>query len=177
MLASRTAMDPREAALRSAVICEKLLALDRVKNAGCVMAYCAYKNEPDLNEFINALMELGKAVALPYIAGSELKAVRYESGSAMKSNKYGIMEPVPVNDVDELEPDVVVVPGIAFDSRLYRIGFGGGYYDRFLAYSNAYKIGVCYDYQVVDGFACEAHDVPMDAVVTEKRIIGRKGCA
>jgi 5-formyltetrahydrofolate cyclo-ligase len=177
MLARRNAMDPGEAALSSALICEKLLALDCVKNAACVMAYCAYKNEPDLNEFIKTLMSLGKAVALPYIAGTELKAVRYESGSVMNKSKYGIPEPVFINDADELKPDVVVVPGIAFDSKLYRIGFGGGYYDRFLASSNAYKTGVCYDYQVVEGFACEAHDVPMDVVVTEKRIIGGKGCA
>ncbi len=178
MLRARTMMDPGEAACSSALICGKLLTLDRVKTAACVMAYCTFKNEPDLNEFINACRALGKSVALPYIVGKgELKAVRYESDSLMKKSKFGIPEPELKSKGDELKPDVVIAPGIAFDAELYRIGFGGGYYDRFLACSTAYKIGVCYDYQIVDGIGCEAHDVPMDVVVTEKRIIGGRGCA
>jgi 5-formyltetrahydrofolate cyclo-ligase len=177
ILKARTMMDVSDAASLSVLICDKLLALDCVKAAACIMAYCTYKNEPDLTKLIDECLELGKTVALPYIAGKgELIAVRYESDSVMKSNIYGIPEPVLKNDSEEEEPDVVMVPGIAFDGKLCRVGFGGGYYDRFLASVNTYKIGVCFDYQVVDDIACDAHDVPMDIVLTEKRIIGGVGC-
>lgn len=178
ILKARTAMDQNDLCALSALINEKLLSLESIKNAACIMAFYSYKNEPDLKEFMYACMDMGKIVALPYIAGKgEMIAVRYERDSVMKSNVYGIPEPVLMNESEDEEPDVVIVPGIAFDGEFHRIGFGEGYYDRYLASVNAYKIGVCFDYQVVDRIACAPHDVPMDMIVTEKRVIGGQGCA
>jgi 5-formyltetrahydrofolate cyclo-ligase len=162
----------------SKLINDKLISLDRVKDASCIMAYYSYKNEPDLTEFIHTCLDMGKLIALPYIAGEgELIAVRYEYDCVMKSNIYGIPEPVLMNESEEEDPDVIIVPGIAFDNKLNRVGFGGGYYDRYLKDTDAYKIGVCFDYQIVDSIDSVPHDVPMDMIVTEKRILGGDGCA
>jgi 5-formyltetrahydrofolate cyclo-ligase len=178
ILKTRTMMDLGDLKTFSGIISDKLLTLDRVKSASCIMAYYSYKNEPDLKEFMNACLDLGKLVALPYIAGKgEMIAVRYEYDGIMKSNIYGIPEPVLTSDSEEEQPDVVIVPGIAFDEKLCRVGFGGGYYDRFLKNAGAYKIGVCFDYQIVDCIDSCSHDVPMDIIVTEKRMLGGDGCA
>lgn len=170
-------MDDKDAELFSGVITGKLLQLDCVKNAASIMAYYSFMNEPNLMAFMHRCMDMGKRVALPYVAGKgEMIAVAYEYDSVMKSNVYGIPEPVLTNDTDIEQPDLVIVPGIAFDESLHRIGFGGGYYDRFLDGSAAKKIGVCFDYQVVKDIGPKGHDVPMDMIVTEKRVMGDTGC-
>jgi 5-formyltetrahydrofolate cyclo-ligase len=125
ILMARTMMDPRDLKTYSALISNKLLSLDRVKDAECIMAYYSYKNEPDLKDFIQTCLDMGKRAALPYVAGEgEMIAVRFESDSVMKSNIYGIPEPVLTNDTEEEKPDVVIAPGIAFDRNMYRVGFG-----------------------------------------------------
>ena len=139
------------------------------------MAYYSYKNEPDLILFIRKCIGLGKSVSLPYIAGEgEMIAVNFNYDTALKSNVYGIPEPVLTNDSETDEPDVVIVPGIAFDINLNRIGFGGGYYDRFLRNKNAVKIGACFDCQLVERIDADPHDIRMDIIVTEKQIVGTK---
>lgn len=175
MLKERICIEPKDALLYSTQITEKLIALDCVKNSKSIMAYYSYKNEPNLLSFIRKCIDLGKCVSLPYIAGEgEMLAVNFNYDSALKSNVYGIPEPVLTNDSEEEEPDVIIVPGIAFDMNLNRIGFGGGYYDRFLENKRAVKIGACFDCQLVESIETEAYDIPMDIIVTEKRILGMK---
>jgi len=100
--------------------------------------------------------------------------VDFDKECKLQENAYGIPEPVLKNDCDPLSPDVVIVPGIAYDNRLHRVGFGGGYYDRYLASTGAIKIGVCFDSQIVSSAFADSHDVAMDLVITEKRSMGVK---
>lgn len=178
MLKARAEMDDEEHKRLSVMITQRLLALDCVKNAACVMAYITYRNEPDLSAFMRRCLEAGKRVALPCIAGKgEMTAAGFRFDCVMKSNAYGIPEPVLTGGSDLEEPDVIIVPGVAFDERLNRVGFGAGYYDRFLKSTEAEKIGVCFDYQVVKSIGAAAdHDVCMDMIITEKRILGDSGC-
>ena len=79
-----------------------------------------------------------------------------------------------LDDIAKITPrlDIVIVPMLGFDQKLQRIGYGGGYYDRLLAeYPNALKIGVCYESGKIERVAAEAHDVPMDLIVTESRVV------
>ncbi len=173
MLKKRLLIDTREAEVSSGHITHTLLELDCIKNAKCVMAYYSHKNEPNLLAFMHALLETGKNVALPYIAGDDnLIAVDYTYDSVMRSNIYGIPEPIISNESEQVEPDVVLVPGIAFDMELNRIGFGAGYYDRFLKETDAFKIGICFDIQVVPHIAAKPYDISMDMLVTETRVLG-----
>lgn len=177
MLKARAGMDLKDFDEFSAIITEKLLKLGCVKNAGCIMAYYSHRNEPDLLGFMRRCLDEGKHVALPYISGKrEMIALGYSYDTVMKSNVYGIPEPVLSGDSETEEPDVVIVPGVAFDLRLNRLGFGGGYYDRFLKSVRAKKIGVCFDFQIADGIVAADHDIPMDMIVTEKRVIGGQQC-
>lgn len=173
MLKKRLIIEPRDACEMSGIITNRLLDLECIQNATCIMAYCSFKNEPDLMGFVHALLDMGKNVALPYMTGDDnLIAVDYSYESVMKSNIYGIAEPVIRNESENVEPDVVLVPGLAFDESLNRIGYGAGYFDRFLKESAAIKIGICFDMQVTPYIADEPHDVRMNMIVTEKRVIG-----
>ena len=172
MLKKRLLIEPRDACEMSGLIVNSLLDLDCIRNAACVMAYCSYKNEPDLMSFVHALLDMGKHVSLPYVTGDDsLIAVDYNDESVMKSNIFGIPEPVIRNESEKVEPDVVLVPGVAFDEALNRIGYGVGYFDRFLKETDALKVGICFDMQIVPCITTQPHDVRMDIVVTEKRVI------
>ncbi len=173
MLKKRLLIDSRDAETMSAQITQTLLDLDCINNAACVMAYYSHKNEPNLMALMHALLDMGKKVALPYVADNDnLIAVGYTFDSVMKSNIYGIAEPIIMNESEQAEPDIVLVPGIAYDMALNRIGYGVGYFDRFLKETTALKIGICYDMQIVVSIDAEPYDISMDMLVTEKRVIG-----
>lgn len=172
--ALRAVMDTKHVKAFSGVIKDKLLSLERVMMADCIMAFYSCNNEPEMLEFMHECIGMGKRIALPCITGKgKMTAVKYDTGSKLKNNFCGIPEPAVYGNTEPERPDVVIVPGIAFDYALNRIGAGGGYYDRFLKTTNAYKIGVCFDYQIVEKIEAENHDVPMDIIVTEERMIGR----
>lgn len=169
----RAVMDHQQIIAFSEAIKTKLLSLESVRNADCIMAFYSHKNEPLMMEFIRECIDMGKSIALPCVTGEgEMIAAKYCRDSEMKNNVYGIPEPAFAGEISCERPDVIIVPGIAFDINLNRIGFGGGYYDRYLAATDAYKIGVCFDFQIVGKIDTDSHDVPMDIIVTEKRVIG-----
>lgn len=172
MLDMRQALSEQKVQRGSEMITQHLLSLACVQKAQHVMTYSAIKNEPDMLAFAHTLLDMGKRVALPCVAPEGLIAADFCRDTKMQRGAYGILQPVLTPDCDRIEPDVVIVPGVVFDLQLYRIGFGAGYYDRFLQYSGAVKIGVCYESQLVDNIEAEPHDVRMDFVVTERRILG-----
>lgn len=173
ILKKRLLMDSRDAEIASGHIMHTLLELDCIKNARCIMAYSSHKNEPNLLPFMHALLDMGKDVALPYIATDDnLIAVAYNNDSVMKSNVYGIAEPIIMNESEQAEPDIVLVPGVAYDTAMNRIGYGVGYFDRYLKQTTAYKIGICFDMQIVPKIDAEPYDVAMDMLVSDRRVIG-----
>jgi len=175
MLAMRKAMHESDVHIASKQICEALLSLSLVQNAMRIMAYCAHQNEPDIMDFMNDCLDDGKCIYLPSVAGEgRIVPVDFHRDCRMSENRYGIPEPEMTNTCDPLPPDIVIVPGIVFDTSLRRIGYGGGYYDRFLETSDAIKIGVCYDRQIVGAIRHDSHDVPMNMIVTETRVLHQR---
>jgi 5-formyltetrahydrofolate cyclo-ligase len=172
MLGMRGAMSEQSVQHGSEEITEKLLRLPCIQHAQRIMAYCAVKNEPDMWVFVYALLDMGKRVALPYVAAEGIIAAEFHRDTKMQHGAYGIPQPVLTPGYTPIEPEVVIVPGVVFDLQRCRIGFGAGYYDRFLCKSCAVKIGVCYENQLVDSIEAEPHDVCMDFVVTEERVLG-----
>lgn len=170
-LKKRLTIDANIIALFSEHITKKLLELPCVQNAKCIMAFVSHKNEPDLEKFMRACLDMKKRVLLPKVLEQgSMTAVEYHKESIMKKNKYGILEPVAKGG--QYFPDVIIVPGVAFDINLHRLGFGGGYYDRYLQGTDAVKVGVCFESHVVDNIQTQEFDVPMDIIVTEKQTIG-----
>ncbi len=174
MLARRNALSPQEVAAKSQAICEKVWQY--VKDDACktVMAYIPLGNETDMRPLLDRLLAAGKRVAAP-ICGPEstLIASQIENLTTdLAPGYFGILTPKEERPIPVTEIDAVVVPGISFDPKCNRLGFGGGYYDRFLPRlrNEAQKIAVCFDCQISESLEAEPWDCPVDLVVTETKI-------
>ncbi|MGA1861371.1 5-formyltetrahydrofolate cyclo-ligase [Deferribacter thermophilus] len=153
----------------SATITEKFIR--NFSNYNSYLLYLSFNNEVRTIKLIEYLKDNGKEVFLPVVYKERLTVGCFEGFKDLVPGKYGIREPKRVSSVDNF--DVVVVPGVVFDNNCYRLGYGKGYYDRFLKSIYAkVLIGFAYDFQVVEKLPVESHDVKLDFVLTEKREIG-----
>ncbi|WP_457568224.1 5-formyltetrahydrofolate cyclo-ligase [Desulfurobacterium sp.] len=168
----RLLLDRKEVEAKSKVICEKLLTVDAVKRYRKFLLYYPFKNEASLLPLFQQLKKSGKSVLFPKVSGKEIIPVEVNSLNELSPGYMGIMEPPAAGKKEE--PEVVFVPGIAFDLNCYRLGYGGGFYDRFLSLGKYFTIGVCFDFQIVKKLPVEPFDVPVQLVISEKRIIRRK---
>ena len=142
--------------------------LDRFHNAKVVLLYWSMEDEVQTHEFVEKWYKQ-KTLLLPCVDGDDLKLRQYTGQECMRSGEqFGIGEPTG-EEYTELESvDVIVVPGVAFDKEGHRMGRGRGFYDRLLKETpNAYKIGVAFEFQMVESVPVEPHDVMMDCVVSE----------
>ncbi|NMB10742.1 MAG: 5-formyltetrahydrofolate cyclo-ligase [Firmicutes bacterium] len=149
--------------------------LPMVARAQWIMLFLAFGSEVDTWLLLDEAVALGKQVVapvcLPTTKGLALYPIRNREEA--EPGHWGIYEPRQVGKpISPNSLDVVVVPGVAFDPDGNRIGYGGGYYDRFLIQvPRAWRIGVCYDLQLIKEVPRADHDVPVDAVVTEAKTI------
>ena len=158
---------------KSAVIARSLLNISAVKDAKTVCVYISAFKEPDTRGIIDALLSSGKRVAVPVTDEENvtLSLSYIDNASELARGAYGIYEPTVIRRADENDIDVIVTPGLAFDTRGGRIGFGKGYYDRLFEKTDALRIALCYDFQLLEKIPTEPHDAPMDIIVTEKRVL------
>lgn len=180
ILETRKGMDPMEVDRLSHRIISSLLKVTEFKNSKNVMAYLSFDNEVDSQELIKYCKEQGKRIFIPYCKKEGYKMIPTEIKDIKKEvirNKFGYMEhkleylrPANIEDMD-----IIILPGVAFDKKCYRIGYGSGYYDRFLknVKDKIPTIGLSYDFQILSTVQVEDFDVPLDYVITEKRIIVR----
>ena len=181
ILYKRKNMKYDEVCLKSGIIIEKLRELVQYKNSSVIMCYVDFCNEVKTLDFIRQSIREGKRIAVPKVIAKDTdkrKIIAVEINDLEKDLKlgsYGILEPVNTegNEIPVNEIDMAVVPGIAFDLMRNRIGFGAGYYDKFLS-NNAercFKVGIGYDYQILDEIPAGRYDIPMDLIITEARTI------
>lgn len=165
--ARRRSLSREEVAEKSKRIYDNLMPL--LDSADTVMCYLAAFNEPRTEEIITALLAAGKRVVVPVThTGSHTITPSYlNSLDALRAGTYGIKEPVECIPARVSDIDIAIIPGIAFDRSGMRIGFGKGYYDRFLSEFKGLKIGLCYEFQLYDSVPHDAHDIPMDIIITE----------
>ncbi|TYQ12939.1 UNVERIFIED_CONTAM: 5-formyltetrahydrofolate cyclo-ligase [Acetivibrio alkalicellulosi] len=164
----------------SEVITNSLVELKEFKQSKNIMAYMNFRNEVSTFFLLKSCFEMGKKVILPAIntVSGKKKIVTYEvkdMEQQLKKGTYGILEPVNDMDfrVDIREINMIIVPGVAFDTNRNRIGYGAGYYDVFLRElkEGCYKVGIAFELQICYHIPVEKHDVPLDIIVTEKRVI------
>ena len=165
----RNSLDKNAVIKYSKIITDKILALKEIENLNTFMVYKSFKNEVSTESLINLLLSLNKTVCYPVTKGENMVA-GLPLSNEFTISKLGVEEPKNYKAIDLI--DCVIVPLIACDKNKNRIGFGKGYYDRFLKNRNTLKIGVCYDFQVVDEITPNEWDVPLDLIITEKQIIG-----
>ena len=177
--AERRARSSEEVGGASRAVCAAVLDLPLVRHARHLAVYVAAPGEIDPLDVVQAAMARGQVVYFPRVVGPGLE---FLSGplTALRSGAYGLPEPTEGRRLDPSSPDVVfLVPGLGFDPAGTRLGRGGGHYDRALAeYPAALRIGLACDAQIRSSLPREPWDQPMDAVVTERRVLwtaGRSG--
>lgn len=172
ILERRDAIAEGDRDTRGARATHRLLALPELAAAGSVLAFWSFGSEVPTEPLIAALHERGATVALPRIEGADLVAVAFAPGGPTRTTSFGAREPLGDHTIPPADLDVVVVPGVAFDARGSRVGYGAGFYDRFLPRTDAFTVGLGFDLQVVDrNLPAGRFDLPIDAVVTEERVI------
>ena len=155
-------------------ICANLSELSVIKSADTVLVFYPVKNEPDILPFIKELYKMGKRVAFPVSNSDDCTLTFKYVGSLeeMVLGTYDIPEPsfdAPI--AKDLSDCVCIVPALVFDRYGYRIGYGKGYYDRFLNDFQGSSIGIAYGDFVVDALPYEPTDVTVDMIITERGII------
>lgn len=156
-------------------IMDAFLHTQEFKDSKCMLLYATKGSEVHTDGIIQSALSLGKRVVLPVTKKEEKKLVLYElhGMNELAPGAFGIMEP-PQNPAREVKPeeiDLVIVPGVSFDRRGHRIGYGMGYYDALLKKIPGRKIGLAYSLQIVGHVPEEPHDVAVDMVITEGEII------
>lgn len=127
--------------------------------------YRSTKFEVETRRIISALLSAGKSVFVPRVEGNNMVAVKIAEGENYKISPFGIEEPEGQASCDMAQ--VCVIPLLAVNERRFRLGYGGGYYDRYLKDKNIVKVGLGYAFQVCE-FKEEAHDIPIDYFISEK---------
>lgn len=162
----------------SDIITDKLLNLDCIKNAKNIMLYLDFNNEVSTDSLIKKLLNLGKIVSSPITLKEERKLIPSQITDLKNGIQYGaynIREPKPECSpaINIKDLDVIIVPAVAYDKNCYRLGYGGGFYDRFLENlrKDAVTIGIAFDLQIFDEVPKESHDAQLDYIVTESRIL------
>lgn len=177
MLKTRQQMNKSKRIEKSREICQRVEKFISEKKLSSVMVFVSMKNEVNTYPLIDRLIEQDKTVLAPVMNDVTKELLPYrltDSKTELVQNEYAIYEPNPefckLFPAEEIE--LVLVPGLAFDRNGYRIGYGGGYYDRFLKYCpDAVWLGLAYENQLVDSIPHEKWDVPVKMIATEKRLI------
>jgi 5-formyltetrahydrofolate cyclo-ligase len=168
MLEKRNGLAPSEIAKLSKHIQEFVINSKEFKSAKVVGAYYAFGSEVKTDLILEKARALSKKVALPSVEGESLAFYELSSGKYLVKGRFGIMEPLPYGPVDRI--DLLVVPGIAFDKKGYRLGYGKGYYDKFLAKKNVFSIGLAYSFQLLESLPKGKYDKRLDAITTEEGV-------
>lgn len=156
-------------------ITEKVLQLLLEKQFSSVFTYVSFGSEVETTKIIENLFP-NKTVFVPFTYSGEMKAVRLTSLDKLsKVDKFGNVH--KESELQNLEftqvPEVTIVPMLAFSKKLFRVGYGGGYYDKFLSSAKTFKIGLAFDEQLAEEFCEEAHDEQLDCVITPTKIYRR----
>ncbi len=179
ILTKRNKLTSHEIAAQSTAIQQRLLSLDEIKNNTTIFAYVSFRSEVETLTLVDTLIAMGKTVIVPITRVEEkrLDAIRITNRlTDLEPGYCNIPEPTEElcksQEVAPEEIEVILLPGSVFDERGGRFGYGGGYYDRFLAkVPKAIRIGLAFDLQIIEKAPLQEHDEILDLVVTESRVI------
>lgn len=175
ILAARAGLDEKTVCEKSARIAERLSGQALYQECRHILFYLSFDNEVRTDGLIQAALAAGKTVYVPRVHAKHrcLEVVRITTldDTAFALNKFGIREPVLEGEAPVSVLQLAVVPGLAFDARGGRVGFGAGYYDGLLREFGGAAVALAFDFQVLDHVPQEDRDVPVRAIVTENRMI------
>lgn len=162
--------DSKELYNRSNEVLSVLELTGVFQGAKNIFIYNSFGDEVHTLEFIRKWSS-EKNFYLPVVENDDLVFKSYRATTDFKQSSFGIMEPLGENFTDYKKIDLIIIPGVAFDRSMNRLGRGKGYYDRFLPKLRAPKLGICFDFQLLDKIPAEANDIKMDYIVSENELI------
>ena len=169
--AARNAMDRADCAQRSELICRRLSALPEYVSAHNICAYISKGNEVDTKLIVDKAWTDGKHVYVPKVYGQNMEFIEITDYGELSLGNFGILEP-DSDDFEEIKDGIMIMPGVAFDRARNRIGFGGGYYDRFLEKHTGFvTVALAYELQIVDAIDSEPTDIRPHIIITESEVI------
>ncbi len=161
--ARKKAMSPAEIERCSEELSEKLFALPAYQRAAALYGYLSYNQEVRTMPILQRALADGKRVAVPKVFGDRMEFIWLEDLSALADGYCHIPEPIADGPIADDPAALVLMPGLAFDRSGNRMGYGGGFYDKYLAAHPGHPtVALCYGFQVVGHLSCEAHDIPVD---------------
>ena len=157
--------------LYSEMIFKKLTQTKSFQDSKCILAYYSFQGEVFTHDFIEKYAN-EKKIILPVVKKNVLVLKEYTGKSGMAKSDYGILEPIGPDFTDYSQIDLGIIPGVAFDRKMNRLGRGKGYYDRLLPLlNNAFLVGVGFSFQLKDAIFFESHDFPLDCIISEDEIV------
>lgn len=168
ILSIRNQLSQEEVTKRSGVICERLAGSRLWSSCKNVCLYMPIRNEVDVTMLFDTARTQGKKIWLPKVCGDLMDFYLYDEKTKLVPGKYDIKEPESSDILEGSDDTLVVMPGAVFSKENDRIGYGGGYYDRYLEkYPKCHTIAVCYDFQIVDSIPVMEHDKKPDIVISD----------
>jgi 5-formyltetrahydrofolate cyclo-ligase len=173
MRRTRAAIPEADRARLAAQVADRLFTIPEIIEARTVMLFASFGSEIPTASILDRLDAAGVTVLLPFVADGELGAARYRPGDPTTPSPYGPPEPAARVSVDADQIDVVLLPGLAFDRRGRRLGYGGAHYDRYVARlrGSALRVGLAFHQQLLDEVPAGVGDEPVDVVVTDREVI------
>lgn len=180
MKKTRNSISESEKLNLSKLVFSKLEASNDYKNASSIFVFVSFASEIFTHDFIKNSIKNSKKIYIPYIDKDKniMYATKLEKFEDLELGFYNILA-LPKEKILLADPkniNLIIVPGLIFGKNFYRIGYGGGYYDKFMSQNNitAKKVGICFDFQLIEHVEHEAHDVQIDRIITDVRDIERK---
>ncbi|ADQ07183.1 5-formyltetrahydrofolate cyclo-ligase [Caldicellulosiruptor hydrothermalis 108] len=173
----RKLVEPRRKLYLDILVYRNLKKLLSTFEFQTIFIYMSLPYEVDTKKIMEYLIKKNKKVYVPRVVNSaEMVACEYKRENKLHRNKLGILEPSSTQQIPPSQIDVCIVPIVAFDKDLNRVGFGKGYYDRFLkdVGPHCIKVGVAYHFQKVKRIKAEEHDVKLDVIVTDRLVLLKK---
>jgi len=162
----KRAMTVQQIEESSAGLAEKFFACPQYANAKTIYGYLPYNQEVRTVPILERALADGKQVAVPKVYGDEMRFIYIDDLSKVEKSDMGIPEPVEDGPVADDPTALVLMPGVAFTRQGDRMGYGGGYYDKFLAQEPEHpKVALCYGFQMVESLPTQEHDIPVDLVL------------
>jgi len=150
---------------KSKEICDIFLSSKLYKDSKSIFCYVPYNNEIDTTSILNRVLLDNKILLIPKIVDKDMVAVKANNLNDLIRNKYGILEPVSDIPYDKKDIDIIIVPALGFDNDGHRIGFGGGYYDKYLVDYEGATIGFVLKDFMIDSFSHELKDIPVKELI------------
>ena len=162
----KRAMTEEQIVTKSEALGRLFAASEAYKAAKTIYGYLPYNQEVRTTAMLQQALDDGKKVAVPKCYGDEMRFIYLDDLSKVENGYCNIPEPIEDGPIADDPTALVLMPGLAFDPQGHRMGYGGGFYDKFLAAEpNHPTLALCYDFQMMEHLETEAHDIPVDVVL------------